>query len=68
MLGNRALVISEEAYARIAEYARFAHISLEHAASEAIVEWMKQTGEPIMTEFQKRRAARAVGSHQCMTN
>jgi hypothetical protein len=59
MLGNRALIISEEAYAHIAEYARFARIPLEKAASEAIVKWMEETGAPIMTAFQKRREARA---------
>ena len=68
MLGNRALVISEEAYSHIIEYARFAHISPEHAASEAIVKWMKETGEPIMTEFERRRAARAERSDLLTTN
>ena len=68
MFGNRALTISEEAYAHILEYAQFAHISPEHAASEAIVRWMNETGKPIMTEIQKRRAARAERSDLLRSN
>jgi hypothetical protein len=68
MMGHRALVISEEAYSHIVEYARFARISPEHAASEAIVRWMKETGEPIMSGFQRRRAERAERSDLLTAN
>jgi len=47
MLSNRTVVLSEEAYDRIREYAEFIGIPVARAANKAIMSWMDNTGDDL---------------------
>ena len=49
-----AIVISEEAFDRIEEYAHFMDISVEQASTLAILGWMETTGDNLRKFIEKR--------------
>lgn len=59
MSANRTVILSEQAYRRIQEYAQTANVSVESAASDAIAEWMNTTGELVIEALQKKRKSEA---------
>jgi hypothetical protein len=59
MDANCTLVLTDAAYRRIREYARFAGVSIECAASDAIIEWMNSTGDLVVEAIQTRQKAQA---------
>jgi len=54
---DRAVVLSEVAYKRIETYAAFAGISIDRAASDAITEWVRTTGDLVVEALQRNRKA-----------
>jgi hypothetical protein len=53
------VVLSEAAYRRLQTFAAVAGIPIEHAASDAITEWMKSTGDLVIEAVQKNRRTSA---------
>ena len=58
MANDCNVVLSKKAHERIKEYSDFTGISVERATSEAVSEWMDETGDLVMQEMERRRAAR----------
>lgn len=56
---NRTVVLSEVAYQRLQTYATIAGIAIEDAASDAITEWMRQTGDSVIATVQRRQMTSA---------
>ena len=59
MPANRNVVLSEAAYRQIQTYAILTGISIDHAASEALSEWMRTTGNLLVEALQKMQRTSA---------
>jgi hypothetical protein len=60
MPDDRTMILSDAAYRQIRPYAIQADVPTERAASDAITEWLQNTGEFVPEALQKKRTPSAV--------
>lgn len=55
---DRTVILTEEAFDRIQEFAQFVGVSIERAASRAIISWMATTGDDMVAFIDYQRKER----------